>query len=434
MQRPFTVAVAAALSLAAMAALDCGSSSSAGPSTGTDAGGILDSPAEIGPDAGMDVALPDGSADAAVEAAVACPNLPAPTLVPPSSPQLAVQGDPGSPLGMYDPSLVYPKGASGGVLAYSTVAPNSVHTRVAVSTDEGASFQYAAEPNTVTAVTVDVTAADPGFCDAGGCQVQGVLWHEVPSIVADPTDVAAPYKLFVHSYVSTGGGAALRRDWGYIGLQTATTPASWNAETKLLGWSSDATISSAGAAQLLSSIPELADCVAFTEPGAMLGPLGIDLALSCAYEPSPGVVKIRVELLRSTDHAASFTYVGRLVAAEDFACVNGAAPQILGADLFTVSGAEYVVVSPTGPVSNTDAGGYRGCVTIPLADAGAGLVARASNGAPAVVSFVDSTDGRFTGPCTYAEGATALGQLVPMQFSPTDLPLFRIMRTSIPEP
>jgi hypothetical protein len=264
--------------------------------------------------------------------------------------------------------------------------------------------------------------------------VTGVLWHEVSSVIADPTDSAAPYKLFVHSYVSADGGSTLRRDWGYIGMQTATTPASWGSETKLLGWTSDATISTAGVAQVLSTISQLSDCIAFTEPGAFVGPLGIDLALSCAYSPSPGVVKIRVEMLRSTDHAASFSYVGLLVAADDFACIPGSVPQVLGADLFSVGSGEYVVVSPSGPVTNASGGGYVGCVTIPLADAGAGLIARAPNGAPAAVSYVQASDGRFTGPCTYAEGATAIGQVVPMQFSTTDLPLFRILPTTLPEP
>jgi hypothetical protein len=379
-----------------------------------------------------DAAFDVESGDDVTSDGSACPNLPAVTLVPSASAQLVIQGEPGSALGIYDPSFVYPVGAPGGVMSYSTVAPNSVHTRVAVSTDLGATFQYVAEPNEVTPVTVATT--DPGFCDAGSCSVDGVLWHEVSSIVADPTDTAAPFKIFVHSYVSAQGGAALRRDWGYIGMQTATALGSWSAEQKLLGWQSNATISTSGATQVLTAIPELSDCIAFTEPGALVGPLGIDLALSCAYSPTPGVVKIRVVLLRSMDHAATFTFVSTLVSADDFACIDGAVPQILGSDLFMVGGTEYVTVSPTGPVSSSDAGGYRACVTIPVADATTGTIARASNGAPSVVSWVKAADGRFTGPCTYAEGATAIGQIVPMQFSDEAQPWFRIMRTSVPEP
>src|SRR6202035_272178 len=54
------------------------------------------------------------------------PNLPTETLVAPAStPLLTIQGERGSTLGIYDPSLVYPRGASGGVMSYSTVAANS---------------------------------------------------------------------------------------------------------------------------------------------------------------------------------------------------------------------------------------------------------------------------------------------------------------------
>jgi hypothetical protein len=130
--------------------------------------------------------------------------------------------------------------------------------------------------------------------------------------------------------------------------------------------------------------------------------------------------------------------VSTLIPAEDFACLDGLAPQILGADLFEVGGAEYVVVSSVvssvGPVSNTDAGGYRGCITIPIANAASGAIARTSSGLPSVARWVRSSDGRFTGPCTYAEGATSFGLVVPMQFMGESLPWFRILRTSISAP
>jgi hypothetical protein len=437
-------AVAAMLGAIAIAA-GCGSgaSSSGPPADGGaphDGAGLADVTVDAGSDSpSTDAAVSDAPQDAAPsDSSAACPNLPDVTLVDPTStPLLSIQGDPGSQLGIYDPSLVYPKGASGGVLSYSIVGigdagqGGTVNTRVAASADLGATFQYVAEPNTVTPVTVSTT--DTGFCDAGACSVEGVLWHEVSSIVADPGDPAAPFKLFVHSYVSVPGGP-LRRDWGYIGMQTATTPSAWSSEQKLLGWQSDATISTAGVTQVLTNLPELKDCLVFTEPGAIVGPQGLDLALSCGSSPSPGVLEFRVVLIRSTDHAHSFTFVSTLVSANDFACLDGTVPWILGADLFTVGAAEYLVVSPSGPVSNDDGGGYRACVTIPVADPTLGTIARASNGAPEVVSWVASSDGRFTGPCTYAEGATALGQVVPMQYSVQDLPLFRILRTTIPEP
>ena len=227
----------------------CGASSP-GSSTPGDASTALDG-TSLAPEAGLDAIRSDAPPpDAGTDDDSSCSNLPAATLVPSTSAQVVIQGEPGSPLGIYDPSLVYAKGAAGGVMSYSTVGPNSVHTRIAVTTDQGATFEYAGEPNTVTPVTVSVTGTDPGFCDAGPCSVDGVLWHEVSSHRGRSRRVAAaPFKLFVHSYVSAGGGTALRRDRGYIGMQTATSPASWGAEQKLLGWQSDATLSTSGATQ-----------------------------------------------------------------------------------------------------------------------------------------------------------------------------------------
>lgn len=423
----------------ALPTVDCGGGGfSAGPPTADaatatpDGSGPVDA-GRTGDDATLD-ATPTADTGSPTQARDAgpCSNRPDAVAVDPATtPALAIPGDPGSPLGIYDPSLAYPPGASGGLLAYSSVDANSVHTRIAGSVDHGATFQFLAEPNQVTPVSV--TTSDPAFCDAGPCTVAGVLWHEVPSVVVDPGDATAPLKLFVHTYVSAGGGSALRRDWGYVGMYTATTPGTWTPETKLLGWASSAPLSTSGVSQVLTLIPELSDCVAFTEPGAMVTALGLDLALDCVSLSSSGVAKIRVVLLRSTDHAKSFSFVSTLVAADDFACLDGTAPQLLGPDLFTVGSSEYVVVSPIGPVSDGGAG-YRGCLTLPVADPAKGAIARTASGAPVVDSWVRATDGRFTGPCTYAEGATALGLLVPMQQPDPVEPPFRIFRPGIPQP
>jgi len=237
----------------------------------------------------------------------------------------------------------------------------------------------------------------------------------------------------VHSYVSAAG-PVLRRDWGYIGMYTGSDPAHWSAEVPLLGWQSDSPLSTAGVAQVLTAIPELADCVLFTEPGVVLTSGGLDLALAC-YSVKAGVIQSRVVLLRSTDHARSFSWVSTLVSASDFACLGGALPEVTGPDLFLVNGAEYLTVSPVGPVSHPDASaGYRGCLTMALADADAGTITRGPNGAPTVLRSLQSSDGRFAGPCTYAQGATALGQVLPMQFSDDPPRVFRIFRTTVPVP
>ena len=401
----------------------CSSSSSSGDST---------EPSDAG---GSDVTIGDGgSSEGSANDASACPNLPAPTIVDEStSTALTIGSDPASTQGIYDPSFVYPVGAPGGVLSYSTVGDVGVSTRVAVTTDHGATFTYVASPNAVTPVSV--TTTDPSACDGGAsCSVSGVLWHEVSSIIADPSDPNpnAAFKLFVHSYVASPT-AGLRRDWGYIGFYTANTVDSWSGETKLLGWNANADIAS-GVSQNLNDVPELADCIAFTEPGAVVTPQGIDLALSCVKVVSPTDIRIRVVLLRSTDHAHTFSYVSELVSDQSYACLGGTVPQMLGADLFFVGAQEYLSVTPTGPNEHPTDVGYRGCLTIPLADVDAGTLAKAANGSPAVSRWINSADNRFTGPCTYAEGATSTGEMVPIQFADGTSPRFRIYRTSIAAP
>ncbi len=425
------LAFSAVLALAALGG--CGGSSfRAAPNDGDGDGGV-DATAPLG-DAAVDGPTPladGGAGDAARgEDAGACGNLPAPTPVAVTGPALVVAGDPGSSAGIFDPSLVYPLGAPGGVLAYSSIAPDSVSTHLAVTLDLGATFTYIATANTVAPITVDTT--DLAACGAAKCT--GVLWHEVPSVVVDPLDpdAARRFKLFTHSYVSLKGGQELHREWGYIGMQTAPKPEGpWSDETKAIGWPSSSPLSSVGAAQLLGDVAP--GCVLATEPGAMVVADGLYLALGC-LEVVQGATRIRVELLRSRDAARSFERVSTLVDATDGPCLDGTTARVQGPDLFTVGGKAFVIVTPVGPVSPTlGDDGYRGCVTIPIADLARGKIARTGNGAPAVARFIHAPDGRFTGPCTYAEGATALGYLVPELTGSATTP-FGVTRTTITAP
>ncbi len=436
--RPFPLGLAAlGLGALGVADLGCGGSSAANPAN--DSGADVTLPGDAGPadadatDAARDAASePAGDGAAAVDAG-ACGNLPAPTPVAVTGPVLVIANEPGSPLGIFDPSLLYPVGAPGGVLSYSSVGADAVHTRIALTLDKGATFTYVAEPNVVTPITVDTT--DTAACGAASCT--GVLWHEVSSIVADPADPdpSRRFKLFMHSYVSLANGSKLQRGWGYLGLQTAPKPEGpWSAEQKALGWKSDSTFSSTGAAQLLSDIPGIADCAIVTEPGAMIASDGLYLALGCiSLVASPS--RIKIVLLRSTDSAASFRFVSTLVDFTDAPCLDGTLPHVQGPDLFTALGKTYVSVTPVGPVTNglgTYPSGYRGCMTIPIDDLATGRIARTPAGAPKVERWMHAPDGRFSGPCTYAEGATALGYLVP-ELNDSASP-FGIARTTLTAP
>jgi hypothetical protein len=377
-----------------------------------------------------------------LSAAVGCSTTPAPStegvcaglagqstsVVQGPANQLIVQGAGTAVLGIFDPSLVYPAAAPSGAMAYSAVnAPDDISTAIAVSSDEGQSWTSAASVNLATPLSVSVSPTSTR-CPGGTCS--GVLVHEVASLVDDEADpeTSRRWKVFVHSYLYLASvGQAY--DLGYLGLFTAPLPAGpWTDEGKALGWLSESTLSSAGASTLATSIPELSDCIAFTEPGALVSDAGvIDLALGCAFAVG-GVGHLRVELLRSTDHARSFGYVARLLGdAEE----EGTPSDFNAADLFVVQGRTYLSVSPSGPTA-LGFEGYRGCAILALTIEG-NAVERDDAGAPVVCRTLDGPGQPFAGACTYAQGATAVGYLLPQLSLDGGVP-FRIFSSGVQAP
>ncbi len=201
-------------------------------------------------------------------------------------------------------------------------------------------------------------------CPSGSCS--GRLVHEVSSLVFDSsdTDASRRYKLFAHSYIVLTGDV-LAYDLGYIDLYTAAAPAGpWTSEGKVVGWDSASKLSSDNAATNVSSWAQMHDCVALTEPGAIVRPGGlIQMAVGCVYF-SGATPAIRIELLQSVDAGKTFDYVSRLTTADDAACLGYSIPQLNAADLFVAGGKSYIALSPAGPTSG-GFDGYRGCLRLP---------------------------------------------------------------------
>ena len=348
------------------------------------------------------------------------------TLVDPArTPELAIAGDPGSPMGIFDPSMVYPSGAIGGALSYSSVSSqDAIRTRIAVSADAGAHWTYVTDANTVEAATIDST--DPVVCPGGSCS--GNLINEVSSLILDPEDPdpTRRWKLFAHRYLAQPNHSLLYR-YGYIALYTASKPEGpWVGPANSIGWSSETPLSSVGAGTNISQIPALADCLALTEPGALWVPgVGLDLALGCVSLENG--VSIRIERLRSTDHGATFHHVGTLLDGADAPCLGGTEPRINAAELFFAGGKEYLIATP-----GTESEGYRGCYVFPIDDPITGVVRRDGQGKAIYVRRLDNPDQRFTGACCHAEGAP--GYLVPIAFLDEPPRVFRTFRTSVVAP
>jgi hypothetical protein len=319
---------------------------------------------------------------------------------------IAVAGDTGSTRGIFDPSM------AGDAMAYSSVpSQDAIFTRIAVTADKGATWTYVADANK----TVDVDA-------------KSRLITEVTALVLDPTDDAARrYKLFAHTYVVVPGTdpVELHYEHGYIGLQTAPEPKGpWSTAEKLLGWSSSRPeISAEGAAQKLTDIPELAKCVTFTEPSAIVTPTTIELALGCVELAAPPT--IRIVLLRSTDHGKTFGLVGTLIKPSDGGCAGGTAPQVNAAHLFDIAGKPFVIGSPAATVPPGFTG-YNGCAVYEVEDLATARIRRNADGSPYVHRVIDAS-GRFAGACAYSHGAYYVSAL-------TDAFAFRIFRVSATAP
>ncbi len=363
-----------------------------------------------------------GSDAAPSDVAIDAPFCPTPgTLDPASAAELTIAND-APAAGIFDPSLVYPAGAAAGALAYSAVPDQlTIRTHVAVSSDGGATWTYVAEANVPEAATL--ASSDANECPGGTCS--GNLISEVASLVydADEPDAAKKWKLFAHRYL-VGAGVALHYRIGTITLQTAPAPQGpWTAPAKWIGWDSPAAYSSSGVAVNASALSGTNDCLALTEPGALWLPGVLDLAVGCVYLDA-GAPKIRIELLRSTDHAASFTHLATLLRPDDAACLTPGA-SLNAPDLFATGGTEYVSATPS------DSTGYHGCLVFAVADPATGALHRDPSGRAIATRAIATSNGQFSGACTYADGAG--GYAMDVGFLAAARP-FRIARTAIAAP
>jgi hypothetical protein len=305
---------------------------------------------------------------------------------------------------------VWPTGSAAGYLSYTTLEATSLFTRIAKTTD-GRSFTYAGDANAY--VDMAVATTDTSVCGATTCN--GRLVHETSSLIDDPSDPDATrrFKLFDYSYVIVPTATpSAQHAWGYIGLYMAQAPESgWSPGAKAIGWSSSASgISSTGAATVLSSLPALQDCGAFTEPAALVDPASGDIyvALGCALQASA-----RVVLLRSTDHAASFAYVGVLLSAADGTSLGSTTPGAMPTDFFQDGGSTYLIVSTLGdtPIVANAPTGYTSCTTVLVDDLPSASVHRDAQGAPVAVRKLVAPGGTFAGACAF-EPQFAAGYLV----------------------
>jgi hypothetical protein len=327
-------------------------------------------------------------------------------VVPLATPPLAISGLAPPARGIFDPSLATSGDASTPFLmSLSTVeATDNISTIIA-------GFDAARGEWALLARVNAANFSDALPC-AGGEPCEGSVVREVSSLVVDEADPdpSRRLKVFAHSYIVTNG-TELHYDWAHISLYTAPAPAGpWSDEQPLLGWRGASPFSTAGVRQVLTDFAPLADCLIFTEPGALaLGgarPLLL-LALGCASAPAqPGdVAPIRVVLVASADFGATWAYVSELVGAADAASLGSEVPQTDAADLFVAPDASgalaiFLSVSPSRLLWPGFVG-YAGCAVLRLA-ANASGVMRDAAGHPIVERAIEPDGLAFSGACTAA--------------------------------
>lgn len=339
-------------------------------------------------------------------------NGPGPTTADPSTyTRVSVAGDP-SPSGIFDPYVVYPAGGADGWLSYSGVLFHSsggnlvqdVQTNIAHSIDAGATWTFV---QTAAAVAANVTMTFPDSSVCGSTSCTGHFIPEVSFLIDDETDPNpnARWKLFEHRYFLypplQAQNASTVYTEGAIFMQTAASPdGTWTAGTPVLGWNlTPPEISAAQNVQTLGSAAS--GCLAISEGGGIARGSEIDLVFACVYLDG-GTPTQKILLLKSTDHAASFTLTGDLLANGDTASIGGAGPT---APALTWDGTTaHLLVTLLGST-----GLYAGCASVPV-DLDAGTVAR--DGAdPAWDEIIPTQSNRFGGACTWAPGASANGVL-----------------------
>ncbi len=273
---------------------------------------------------------------------------------------------------------------------------SSWRTGASLDVEDGETFSFAAIANTADEnITIDASG-DPD-CPGGTC-TNATIAHEVSTIVEDIDDpgTEARWKIFTHSYVILEPDPVdpntprLRYQFGHIRVGTAPAPAGpWSNPVPLIGWPSASPLSS-DAPELVTDIDGLEDCVALTEPSAVIDEASgaLELAVGCVF-PLQADFGIRVELLRSLDHGRTWSHAHVLLDASDAPCVGGVGPELNAAHLFSRNGQSYLLASPAGPVTlpgGATGSGYRGCLLFARTADG---VERDAAGAPIVLGRLD---------------------------------------------
>ncbi len=340
--------------------------------------------------------------------------------------EIQVSGTPGDD-GVFDPAPAW-DGSSTLWMSHSSVnwstddpALSQVHTRIASSSDNGASW---------TDAGVDPNQSPADF------QVSGiwVTWRfEVSRLFYDPydSDASRRWKMLWHRVAATHTPPPLFPN-SWIGYSSAAAPdGSWSAERKLFTGSAY----NAAEMDVVIGAPEfpldsqysagLGGCTVFTEPGVLARSDGIYVSLQCT-----GAKKI--VLLRCDRAFSSCDYLGDLLTAADAPqfSQSGETLDFFGApELVDTATATYLIVTGVEEIVPGGENRYSGCLAFRISDLASATVER-SGGVPVLVERVSGTSGSFNGACGYDAHATGSG-IIYSEYAPTDTPRFNLFASQV---
>jgi len=331
-------------------------------------------------------------------------------------PQIVIAGDPPATLGAGpapfrgygDPSLEYDPSTETVWLSYSwldmlvsdpgppPVIDFGVRTHLAQSNDGGATFSF------VRAVSETEPITHPDSA-AGGWTI-----HEVSTLVREaPGAWQTLWLTYFDPFGPPPQGTDHRSDFYYTRSLSTTPGGAGDVATPWIRGTS--TSPSFGAVHNLSTIPQLSDCVAFTEPALFAHGGATYLASNCVVFAG-GIRRDDLErlvLLRRETNG--YSYVGALIDYAD--ALDLGATRLEQADLtLSRDGRVLLIATPIVSGGNPE---HLGCVVFEVSDIAAAQVLRDGNGDAVQLARFTGDDTSSVGPgaCTY-DPASASGLLL----------------------
>jgi hypothetical protein len=323
--------------------------------------------------------------------------------------------------GIFDAALEAETGSRRIWMSYSAVeqrdvdgvAVDHIGTRLAVSEDRGETWSD-------QGVIVNVAQAETNL--PAGLSGAAVWQHEVSRIVYDRrAPVDERWKLLWHRYLLVGDGNPLTDDrhfeYGWIGVRAAATAAALASapERKLFSGAAYAATPAIAAyndtllgppdVRLDQLDPRLADCAAFSEPGATATADGLYVSLVCG---TANPATRRVVLLRWS-YPGPWQYLGVMLDAAGAASLDSSYTGFSAPDLYHRGRRVFLIVSPT--VAPFDF--YGGCLVFRLAAFdSAALRDRDGDARPDELLAIPGDAGGFSGACAFASKARRSGLIL----------------------